>query len=72
MRRLEIARDMAVHEPPVFGWSIDIHERTLAAIRSRDPQQIEVVMDEHLAQLEDVWERESGRPLTRLSNGKVT
>ena len=72
MRRLEIARDMAVHEPPVFDWSIDIHERTLAAIRSREPAAIATVMDEHLAQLEEVWERESGRPLTRLTNGKVT
>jgi GntR family transcriptional repressor for pyruvate dehydrogenase complex len=66
LRRLEIARDMAVHEPPVFDWSIDIHERTLAAIRSGDMARIDTVMDEHLAQLEQVWERESGRPLTRL------
>lgn len=73
MRRLEIARDMAVHEPPVFDWMIDIHERTLAAIRSRDDAEIEAVMDEHLAQLEVVWERESGRPLARLGgNGKVS
>lgn len=73
MRRLEIARDMAVHEPPVFDWSIEIHERTLAAIRGRDDGEIETVMDEHLAQLEQVWERESGRPLARLGgNGKVS
>jgi GntR family transcriptional repressor for pyruvate dehydrogenase complex len=72
MRRLEIARDMALHEPPVFDWSIDIHERTLAAIRSRDPAAIDTVMDEHLAQLEEVWEREGGRPLARLTNGKVS
>ena len=35
-RRLEIARDMAVHAPPVPDWVISIHERTLAAIRSAD------------------------------------
>jgi DNA-binding FadR family transcriptional regulator len=79
MRRLEIARDMAVHEPVVFDWSIDIHERTLSAIQSRDGERIETVMDEHLAQLEDVWHKESGRPKRSSSspgrldgNGKVS
>jgi GntR family transcriptional regulator, transcriptional repressor for pyruvate dehydrogenase complex len=71
LRRLEIARDMAVHEPPVFDWSIDIHERTLSAIRSGNTQDIDTVMDEHLAQLEEVWEREGGRPVARLPIGKV-
>ena len=36
LRQLEIARDMAVHAPPVPDWVIDIHERTLAAIRAAD------------------------------------
>ena len=36
LRRLEIARDLALHEPPSPDWVIDIHERTLAAIRSAD------------------------------------
>ena len=35
-RRLEIARDMAVHAPLVPDWVISIHERTLAAIRAAD------------------------------------
>jgi GntR family transcriptional repressor for pyruvate dehydrogenase complex len=64
-RRLEIARDMAVHAPPVPDWAIDIHERTLAAIRAADFPLIESVMDEHLAQLEQIWERETGRGLVR-------
>jgi GntR family transcriptional regulator, transcriptional repressor for pyruvate dehydrogenase complex len=63
--RLEIARDMAVHAPPVPDWAIDIHERTLGAIRAADFEQIEEVMDEHLAQLEQIWERETGRGLVR-------
>jgi DNA-binding FadR family transcriptional regulator len=64
-RRLEIARDMAVHAPPVADWVIDVHERTLAAIRSADFERIDSVMDEHLAQLEQIWERETGRGLVR-------
>jgi DNA-binding FadR family transcriptional regulator len=64
-KRLEIARDMAVHAPLVPDWVIDIHERTLAAIRAADFEQIDEVMDEHLAQLEQIWERETGRGLVR-------
>src|SRR4051812_18468712 len=53
IRQLEIARDMAMHAPAVPEWTIDIHERTLAAVRSGDLAEVEVVMDEHLRQLED-------------------
>jgi len=63
LRQLEIARDMALHEPPIPVWVIDIHERTLAAIRSADHQRIDSVMDEHLAAMERSWERETGRVL---------
>ncbi len=64
-RRLEIARDMAVHAPTVPDWVIDVHERTLDAVRAADFDAIDEVMDEHLAQLEQVWERETGRGLVR-------
>jgi len=64
-RRLEIARDMAVHAPLVPEWVIEIHERTLSAIRAADFDVIDEVMDEHLAQLEQIWERETGRGLVR-------
>jgi GntR family transcriptional regulator, transcriptional repressor for pyruvate dehydrogenase complex len=63
--RLEIARDMAVHAPLVPDWVIDIHERTLAAIRGADFPLIDDVMDQHLSQLEQIWERETGRGLVR-------
>jgi GntR family transcriptional regulator, transcriptional repressor for pyruvate dehydrogenase complex len=63
LRRLEIARDMAIHEAPVPQWVIEIHERTLAAIRSADHDRIERVMDEHLATLERQWERQTERAL---------
>jgi DNA-binding FadR family transcriptional regulator len=65
LRRLEIARDMALHHPPVVEWSVGIHERTLGAIRGGDPDAIEAVMDEHLSALERTWERESGHSLDR-------
>ena len=62
---LEIARDMAMHAPLVPDWTIDIHEQTLAAVRSANFARIDEVMDEHLAQLEQIWERETGRGLVR-------
>jgi hypothetical protein len=65
LRQLEIARDMALQEPPIAPWVIEIHEETLAAIRSADQQRIEVVMDEHLAAMERNWERQTGRVLVR-------
>ena len=51
-RELEIARDMAMHVPAVPEWIIDIHERTIRALRSGDPDEVAAVMDEHLGQLE--------------------
>ena len=39
---------------------IDVHERTLAAIRSADHDRIEPVMDEHLAAMEIAWEAAPG------------
>jgi GntR family transcriptional regulator, transcriptional repressor for pyruvate dehydrogenase complex len=65
LRQLEIARDMAMHAPLVPDWTIEIHERTLAAVRAADFPLIDEVMDEHLAQLEQIWERETGRGLVR-------
>jgi len=65
LRRLEIARDLALHEPPVAAWTIDVHARTLAAIRSADHDHIEAVMDEHLSAMERAWERSTGRVLVR-------
>jgi GntR family transcriptional repressor for pyruvate dehydrogenase complex len=65
LRRLEIARDLALHEPPIPAWVVDVHERTLAAIRSADHARIEQVMDEHLAAMEQAWERATDRVLVR-------
>lgn len=49
-RQLEILRDMAMHTPTVPGWIIDIHQRTLVAVRTGDG--LDEVMDEHLSELE--------------------
>jgi GntR family transcriptional regulator, transcriptional repressor for pyruvate dehydrogenase complex len=65
LRRLEIARDLAMHQAPTVPWVIDVHERTLTAIRSADHDRIEEVMDEHLAAMEQAWERATGRALHR-------
>ena len=50
-RQLEILRDMAMHAPAVPEWIIDIHERTLEAVRTGE--RLDEVMDEHLGALED-------------------
>jgi len=63
-QRLEVAKRFAI-EPGEAERAIDIHERTLAAVMSRDLEAIERVMDEHLAILERAWARESGRALPR-------
>ena len=64
-RRLDIVRDMAMHEAEEAGQAIAIHERTLASIRSGDPGAIDAAMDEHLAYLERLWEDETGRARLR-------
>ena len=61
-RQLEIARDMAMHVPLIPEWTIDIHVRTLASIRGGDPEEIDIVMDEHLAQLERTWREAATAP----------
>ena len=60
-RQLEIARDMAMHVPLVPEWTIGIHERTLAALRSGEADEVEAVMDEHLGQLERTYKGEPDR-----------
>jgi GntR family transcriptional regulator, transcriptional repressor for pyruvate dehydrogenase complex len=65
IRQLEIARDMAMHQALVPEWTIAIHERTLAAVRAGDPDEVEAVMDEHLGQLERTIEEGTSRALVR-------
>jgi GntR family transcriptional regulator, transcriptional repressor for pyruvate dehydrogenase complex len=67
LRRLEIGRDLALRQPPIPEWVVDIHERTLAALRTGDHAQITAVMDEHLGGMERAWEQETGRRLRLLA-----
>lgn len=60
-RELEIARDMAMHEPLVPEWTIAIHEETLAALTSGDLERVDEVMDRHLGRMESTW-AEAGEP----------
>ena len=66
LRELEIGRDLALRQPPIPEWVIDVHERTVAAIRSRRRKAVGAVMDEHLRAMEQAWEQETGRPLYSL------
>lgn len=65
LRRIAIARDMLKRVPGDESVAIELHERTLNAIVAGDHDEIESVMDEHLAFLERIWEEESGRPRLR-------
>src|SRR4051794_17765978 len=60
-RELEIARDMAMHEPLVPEWTIAIHTETLEAVAGRDPAVVSEVMDRHLGRLESTWADEGGQ-----------
>jgi GntR family transcriptional repressor for pyruvate dehydrogenase complex len=60
-RQLEIAWDMAIRGPHDPRQMIQIHEETLRAIMSRDPDRIAAAMDEHLSWLERFWQEENGR-----------
>lgn len=59
LRRLDIVRDMALHEPPTVEWSLGVHQQTVDAIRSQDLERIELVMDDHMAELERTWRGDS-------------
>jgi GntR family transcriptional repressor for pyruvate dehydrogenase complex len=65
LRRLDIVRDMALHVPPTVEWSLDVHQQTVDAIRSGDMARIEVVMDDHMAELERTWRGDSALTVSR-------
>jgi DNA-binding FadR family transcriptional regulator len=63
--RLEFARDFISHQDDNRLWVIDIHQRTLSAIRLADHRQIETVMEEHIRELELAWERTTESSMVR-------
>ena len=64
LRQLEIARRRMLQSEGDPQACVEIHNRTLAAIVSGDPTDVERIMDEHLSFLEARWQEETGR--TRL------
>jgi DNA-binding FadR family transcriptional regulator len=65
LRRIEVARDVAIRVPHEPEHAIELHESTLAAIKTGDPDIIDAAMHEHLLFLENIWEEETGRPFVR-------
>src|SRR5262249_21133229 len=61
LRQLEIARRRMLQTEGDAELTLAIHERTLAAIISGDPVEVERAMDEHLSWLEERWQQETGR-----------
>ena len=60
--RVMIAADLAFRVGPATAQApIDIHARTVEALRTRDPDVIHEVMDAHLRFLEEDWEAQGGR-----------
>jgi DNA-binding FadR family transcriptional regulator len=60
--RAIIAFDLGLETGPAgTAYPLDIHQRTLDALRTRDPDAIEEIMDEHLSYSEDAWEAQGGR-----------
>ncbi len=67
MGQIDVARDVVtLDERSEARETLDMNERTLRAIASRDQASIEAVMDEHLRMLETAWEHSSGRALPRV------
>ena len=62
LRRLEMAKDVALRAPSDADWAIEIHERTLAAVRSRNASVVAAAMDEHLGYLERLWRESREQP----------
>lgn len=71
MQQLDIARHVVSMDSETEARAtIEMHERTLEAILSRDPNRIERVMDEHLRMMEDAWEQASSREFPRYFPGR--
>ena len=65
LRKLAIAWDIGKRLPHDDEAGIAVHQDTLRAIMSRDPDTIDHAMDIHLSLLEHLWEDETGRPRLR-------
>jgi DNA-binding FadR family transcriptional regulator len=64
---LEVALDMTVRTPSDTTRSIEIHERTLEALKRGEPGELADVMDEHMSYLETICEEVFGRRRVRAT-----
>jgi DNA-binding FadR family transcriptional regulator len=64
-RRLEVARDMILRTASDTSVAIELHERTLAALRQGDPDEVDEEMNVHLGQLEELCEQALNRARIR-------
>jgi DNA-binding FadR family transcriptional regulator len=58
---LEAVLDMAMRTEGDTRRSLSVHERTLAALRTGDPAEVDAAMDEHLALMEEIYAAVTGR-----------
>ena len=65
MRRMEVVRVMAVRELPDIALSTQTLSKSLRAIESGDPAQIDRATTERIEILEAAWQQVSGKPLHR-------
>ena len=65
LARLDFAQESVQQQPENPAWVIDIHQRTLAAIRKANHDEIDLVMEEHIRNLELAWERTTDNALVR-------
>ncbi|MCW3016603.1 MAG: GntR domain protein [Solirubrobacterales bacterium] len=63
LERLELTRNPPAEDPEEAQRTIDMHQETIDAIASRDPQRIETTMRRHLGMLEGTWEAFTGRAM---------
>jgi DNA-binding FadR family transcriptional regulator len=64
---LEAVLDMAMRTSADTARSLQVHERTLAALRDGGPRGIDAAMDEHLALMEGIYAAVTGRRFHNLS-----
>src|SRR3984885_16319797 len=70
-QRLKLARHpLPLADEPRL--TIELHERTVQAIATRDPDLIETTMLEHLGVLEEAWRHQTGREVIRRAPDFLT
>lgn len=63
LQRLELPRNPPTGEDDEARRTVDMHQATIDAIASREPDRIERTMRRHLGMLESAWEAYTGRSM---------